>query len=340
MAAKAETMALRLQLTGDAYPWGLRVREAGMRTEHGAFREAAELLLSWVVAPGGESAFLPTHVAAINLGWAGDIDAQVVRRAENIELQRQYRRRRGEAFGVTDLARIAWRRGDRARYEALMSEITVDAFPASRVVAAAVALEEGDLDTALSLVPGDGDPSMVGAETVIAATLRSRILLAQGDRTAAARAFGRAHGTWEAATTLFERNAMLGSIDELLVEIVDEGFARTVADYLARYPLLRSFGSSGHVNPDALRGWLALRFDQLDEAEQHFNTGLEWASRPDVRFGVDAGRCHQGLADVAERRGDHALATEHLDAAGELFAKHGAKLYLDQVLAKKQILKA
>jgi len=31
---------------------------------------------------------------------------------------------------------------------------------------------------------------------------------------------------------------------------------------------------------------------------------------------------------------------QHLDAAGELFAKRGAKLYLDHVIAKKQILKA
>ena len=31
---------------------------------------------------------------------------------------------------------------------------------------------------------------------------------------------------------------------------------------------------------------------------------------------------------------------EHLDRADELFSRYGAKLYLDQVLAKKQILKA
>ncbi len=43
---------------------------------------------------------------------------------------------------------------------------------------------------------------------------------------------------------------------------------------------------------------------------------------------------------MAERRGDHALAMGHLDAAGEIFAQRGAKLYLDQVIAKKQILKA
>ncbi len=31
---------------------------------------------------------------------------------------------------------------------------------------------------------------------------------------------------------------------------------------------------------------------------------------------------------------------EYLDRAGELFGRYGAKLYLDQVLAKKQILRA
>ena len=90
-----------------------------------------------------------------------------------------------------------------------------------------------------------------------------------------------------------------------------------------------------------LRGALALRFGDLDAAEQHFRTGLEWASRPDVRFIVDQGRCHQGLAEVAERRGDLEAARAHLDAAGALFAQHGgARLYLDQVLAKKQVLGA
>ena len=33
-------------------------------------------------------------------------------------------------------------------------------------------------------------------------------------------------------------------------------------------------------------------------------------------------------------------AMEYLDRAGELFSRHGAKLYRDQVLAKKQILQA
>ena len=35
-----------------------------------------------------------------------------------------------------------------------------------------------------------------------------------------------------------------------------------------------------------------------------------------------------------------AEAMEHLDRTGERFSRHGAKRYLDQMLAKKEILKA
>ncbi len=48
----------------------------------------------------------------------------------------------------------------------------------------------------------------------------------------------------------------------------------------------------------------------------------------------------QAPRDAAARRGEQQQAMEHLDRAGELFSRYGAKLYLDQVLAKKQILKA
>ncbi len=41
-----------------------------------------------------------------------------------------------------------------------------------------------------------------------------------------------------------------------------------------------------------------------------------------------------------KRRGEQLQAMEYSDRAGELFSRFGAKLYLDQVLAKKQILKA
>ncbi len=41
---------------------------------------------------------------------------------------------------------------------------------------------------------------------------------------------------------------------------------------------------------------------------------------------------------MAEACGDHALAMVYLDAAGAKFAEYGAKLYIDEVLAKKSAL--
>jgi hypothetical protein len=78
--------------------------------------------------------------------------------------------------------------------------------------------------------------------------------------------------------------------------------------------------------------------DLLDEAERLYLSALDDCVREEVR--IEEGRCHLGLASLAERRGDIKTAREHLDAAGELFAKYGVKFFLDQVIAKKEILRA
>ena len=127
----------------------------------------------------------------------------------------------------------------------------------------------------------------------------------------------------------------LGFHGPALAAVGDGELVRWVYERLEPVEELRVLGWS---SADAVRGGLALRLDLVDEAEQHFRTGLEWCERE--RCPVEAGRCLEGLAEVAERRGEHAEAMEYLDRAGELFSRHGAKLYLDQVLAKKEILKA
>ena len=76
----------------------------------------------------------------------------------------------------------------------------------------------------------------------------------------------------------------------------------------------------------------------LDEAEARFQRALEWCEREQCP--IEAGRCLQGLAEIAQQRGDEAAAMAYLDRAGALFSQYGAKLYLDRILAKKQILKA
>jgi hypothetical protein len=123
---------------------------------------------------------------------------------------------------------------------------------------------------------------------------------------------------------------------EVVAWMGDKTLAEHWYDELSPMPARWGGGISGSL--DRSRGLLALRLDLADDAEMYFERALEWCESE--KCPVEAGRCHQGLADVAERRGDLESAREHLDAAGELFAKHGAKLYLDQVLAKKEILKA
>jgi hypothetical protein len=87
---------------------------------------------------------------------------------------------------------------------------------------------------------------------------------------------------------------------------------------------------------DVVKGYLALALHRTGEAEQHFQAGLEWCERN--RCPIEGGRCHLGLAEVAAARGDRVTAAEELDAAGELFAPHGARLFLEQVRATRQRL--
>jgi tetratricopeptide (TPR) repeat protein len=123
--------------------------------------------------------------------------------------------------------------------------------------------------------------------------------------------------------------------DDTLAALAGEELVRRVYGELqaADQVLVSPTGSA-----DRIRGALALRLGLVDEAEAHYRTGLEWSERE--RCVLETGRTLQGLAEVAERRGDHATAMEHLDRAPAIFSNCGAKLFLDQVLAKKEILKA
>jgi hypothetical protein len=91
------------------------------------------------------------------------------------------------------------------------------------------------------------------------------------------------------------------------------------------------------LNP-RMYGELALACGDFELAESSLTEALDWCIGE--RCPVEEGRVRQALAELAEKRSDHAAAVEQLDRAGELFQQFGAKLFLDQVLAKKEILKA
>lgn len=59
---------------------------------------------------------------------------------------------------------------------------------------------------------------------------------------------------------------------------------------LHEYPQYR-LSEYGSDSADVVRGTLAMHFGDIDAAERHYAEGLEWARRPDVRFGLIEGRC-------------------------------------------------
>jgi len=123
-----------------------------------------------------------------------------------------------------------------------------------------------------------------------------------------------------------------------ITAFADQQFIQDVYQQLCTAPYSDYRMGSDERGPPAPRGDLAIHLGRIDEAESHYLRGVELSEREQLPFAL--GAAHQGLAEVAERRSDLDTARTHLDAAGELFAQHGAKLYLDQVIAKKEILKA
>jgi hypothetical protein len=124
-------------------------------------------------------------------------------------------------------------------------------------------------------------------------------------------------------------------LDRALYEHGTLALVREVYEELERRS---AFRVSNYGCIDHFRGNLALRLNLVGDAGQHFRSGLEWCERE--RCPVEAGRALLGLGEVAQRRGEREQAREYLDRSGELFSQYGAKLYLDQVIAKKEILKA
>jgi tetratricopeptide (TPR) repeat protein len=275
------------------------------------------------------------HISAQQIAsLAGDIDELLA----VCERSTRYFRSRGldgdASTAQVIRAHALWARGEHAAADALLEQLPPDDI-ARRLEAATRACVAGDLAEALRLCPDDDHPG-----TYMGVQLAQRVLLLHlaGRGSDATREFSRWREAYVAQQRNIGRLLILQHIDDALVALGDPELLADIAAFLNAASRARYYWDGTAI--DRLRGAIALKLDRVDEAEQHFRTGLEWASRLDVRFEVDAGRCHQGLAEVAERRGQHAEAMAHLDAAGELFARHGAKLYLDQVIAKKQILKA
>lgn len=129
-----------------------------------------------------------------------------------------------------------------------------------------------------------------------------------------------------------------GMADEALPAHATSSSLQVIADMPwehARRPIIVSTPLG---NFDRTRASWALALGRLDEARRLVERGLEWCQRE--RLPVEEGRCHLLLSDVLREQDETREAARHLDAAGELFRRTGARLYLDQVLERRDLLKA
>ena len=132
------------------------------------------------------------------------------------------------------------------------------------------------------------------------------------------------------------RASSLGAIDECLPALGGQALVEQMYTLTLAWTGVRVATTGRGL--DHVRGALALRLDRLDEAEQHYRTGLEWTERE--RCPVEQGRCLEGLAEVASRRGQNAEAEQFFDRAAALFEQHGAVFYLRRLQARRADLTA
>jgi class 3 adenylate cyclase len=112
----------------------------------------------------------------------------------------------------------------------------------------------------------------------------------------------------------------------------DDRWAEAARRWVLR-PIDKSVNWAPGRSTFRIRGECAVLLGMLDEAEGLFRDALNWCEQESCR--IEAGRCLQGLADAAARRGDVTSSLGHLDHAAAYFQQVGARFFLDQVIAKK-----
>jgi len=193
---------------------------------------------------------------------------------------------------------------------------------------AACALLQGAPQAAIDLLPASdwrGNEAMM----MLVKSIRVRVLHSAGLYQEARLEFG----AWRALLQTISSAAVYTfcQLDEVGLVLATETDLKQISSLLDE-ALDARLGAHG-FGLDHLRGDIAVRLGNLDEARRHYETGREWAERE--RCHMERGQCHMGLADLARIDGDHAEAMRQLDLSGALFEAHGIVHHLDRVIAKK-----
>ncbi len=260
-----------------------------------------------------------------------------------LEYCRERRLRRGQTPILAALSGIALARADFERSQQKASEAYIEQGGSFHYVLRAARAElTGDVHGALSqrrANPGTPLFPQATPQTTGRAT-DARILFDLGDFDGAMRelaAWAERYAAGHLSASIEIRISQIVLLDDALMALGADELVREVHAEASGWDAVR-FAPRPSLGVDRFRGALALRLGLTEEAERHFRTGLAWAEREGAV--IEEGRNLQGLAEIAERRGDHPEAARLLDRAAAIFQRHGIQLYLRQVLAKKEILKA
>jgi len=269
----------------------------------------------------------------------GDFEPSIADAQAAVDYSRRLHVRYSEQNGLQHIARLALQRGE---------------FERARELVAAMAARPGTMylkdEVEFQLVESAGDPWPPGEMPAMSLAggvesfrlhlhgIRARMLLESGDANGCEQEL-QAH--WDAFS---EYRAGAPTAWALL----HAALGWTAIERAGSAELARNWYEAYGEYPEMLhtmvgsalrfRGALALRLNLVDEAHALFSDALR-ICEPE-RAVLDLGRCCLGLAEVAQMRGQVDEAREHLERAGDVFARCGAKRFLDEVLAKKEILKA
>jgi eukaryotic-like serine/threonine-protein kinase len=198
------------------------------------------------------------------------------------------------------------------------------------------ALVTGDFEAAVALLPDEALAPRIPLQQAYLNAVRARLLWNTGHLAEARAAFARVA---ELIPQIPEAEIIDGiPLHASVVSFLDDALLPLAGEeWVRRVPFLSlissPFNATAGISHGRLLAEVFLNQGNTLAAERTFQEALAWCERE--RCPVEAGRNLQGLAEVAARRGDVTAALDDLDRAAALFQRHGARLYLDQVIAKK-----
>jgi tetratricopeptide (TPR) repeat protein len=246
--------------------------------------------------------------------FRGDIDGSIAATEEGLEYARKHHIRYIEENCAGGIAANLLLRGLFDEFDALAEERAADAsFFIPMLMASRLELA-GDLEGAVAVLPRPEESGGFPVFLNYIHATRARVFLNAGREEEARAEFeGCVEATRRDPTT---RAAFGGAVSGSAATAMDEAFP-VLADRSLTEAILESglqykeyFQDTGRGARRVL-GSAALSLGDVDIAEQCYREALEWSERE--RCPIEAGRCHYGLAEIAEQRGPVSDALQHLD---------------------------